>query len=182
MVTIGLFDASSVIAQLMPLTSWAIIKYTHNWRIPYYCMIGFQTLNLLFLIFFYNPPSFHTKHRRDGKSKRQLLLEFDWIGLFLFTAGCTLFIVGISWGGSLHPWTSGATLGPIIVGFMTLVGLGFYERYSNVKEALLPPRLFKQVRHFTMPIIAMAITGMQYYSQATLVRPFSGPLFEQLLT
>jgi len=59
-------------------------------------------------------------------------------------------------------------LGPIIVGFLTLVVLGFYERYSNVKEPLLPPRMFKQVREFTMPIICMSITGMQYYSNATL--------------
>jgi hypothetical protein len=51
---------------------------------------------------------------------------------------------------------------------MTLVGLGFYERYGNVKEPLLPPRLFKQKRHFLAPIVAMSITGMQYYSNATL--------------
>lgn len=51
---------------------------------------------------------------------------------------------------------------------MTLVGLGFYEVYGNVTEPLLPPRLFKQKRHFLAPIAAMSITGMQYYSNATL--------------
>jgi hypothetical protein len=60
------------------------------------------------------------------------------------------------------------TLAPIIIGFLTLVVLGFYERYSNVREPLLPPRMFKQVREFLMPIICMSITGMQYYSNATL--------------
>lgn len=39
-ITIGLFDASSIIAQIMPLTSWGIIGTTGNWRIPYYMMIG----------------------------------------------------------------------------------------------------------------------------------------------
>jgi hypothetical protein len=146
MTTIGLFDASSIISQLTPLMSWAIIKYTHSWRNAYYMMIGFQCLNLIFLYFFYNPPAFRTKHANDGKSKLQLLKEFDWFGLFLFIAGCTLFIVGISWGGSLHPWKSAPTIAPIVVGFCTLVALGFYEQYSNIKEPLLPPRLFKQVR------------------------------------
>ena len=169
MVTIGLFDASSIIAEMMPLISWVMIKNTHTWRNCYYLMIGFQTLNLIFLYFFYDPPHFKTKHAHDGKSKLQLLKEFDWVGLFLFTAGCTLFIIGISWGGSLYPWVSGTSIAPIIVGFLTLVALGFYERYGNLQEALLPPRMFKQVRQFTLPIICMSITGMQYYSNATLV-------------
>lgn len=108
----------------MPLVTWVIIKYTFNWRIAYYCMIGFQAINLILLWFFYNPPSFREKQAEHGKSRSQLLREFDWVGLFLFVAGCTLFIVGVSWGGSLYPWTSATTLGPLIVGFMTLVGLG----------------------------------------------------------
>ncbi|CAK7221376.1 hypothetical protein SBRCBS47491_004509 [Sporothrix bragantina] len=165
---VGLFDASSVIAQIMPLVSWAIILHTNNWRNCYYVMIGFQTLNLAFLLFFYHPPSFADKKDEHGKSPRQLLAAFDWLGLFLFVAGCTLFIVGLSWGGTTHPWTSAATLAPIIVGFVTLVALGFYEAHANLKEPLFPPRLFKSIRQFTVPIIVMAVGGMQYYSSATL--------------
>jgi MFS family permease len=145
-VTIGLFDASSIIAEMMPLTAWGIIATTGSWRASYYLMIGFQTFNLVFLFIFYNPPAFETKHRHDGKTKMQLLIEFDWVGLFLFIAGCTLFIVGIAWGGTLHPWTSATTIAPIIVGFMTIVGFGFYEAYGPAKEPLLPPRLFRQTR------------------------------------
>jgi hypothetical protein len=64
----------------------------------------------------------------------------------MFIAGCTLFICGVAWGGTLHPWTSGETLGPIIAGFLTIVAFGFYEVYGPCKEPLLPPRLFRQVR------------------------------------
>ncbi|KAF2837083.1 MFS general substrate transporter [Patellaria atrata CBS 101060] len=177
MATIGLFDASSVIAQIMPLVAWVMIKNTHSWRNAYYLMIGFQCLNVAFLFFFYHPPTFKTKHRADGKTRGELLREFDWLGLFLFIAGCTLFIVGVNWGGTLYPWTSATTLAPIIVGFMTLVGLGFYERYADLKEPLLPPRLFKQVRHFTMPMVVMAVAGMQYYSNATLWNRLSQLLY-----
>jgi hypothetical protein len=106
MTTIGLFDASSVIAQIMPLVSWVMIKNTHTWRNSYYLMIAFQTLNFIFLFIFYHPPAFKTKHAHDGKSWVTLAKGFDWLGLFLFIAGCTLFIAGISWGGSLHPWKS----------------------------------------------------------------------------
>lgn len=161
MVTIGLFDASSVIAQVMPLVSWVIIRNTGNWRNCYYMMIAFQTLNLVFLVFFYTPPTFKDKQKEHGKTRIQLVREFDWLGLFLFVAGCTLFIVGVAWGGSLYPWTSATTLAPIIVGFTTLVGLGFYEAYGNLREPLFPPRLFKAIRHFTIPMACMAVCYLQ---------------------
>jgi hypothetical protein len=101
MTTIGLFDASSIISQMMPLVSWVIIKHTKNWRNCYYLMIGFQCLNVVYLFLFYHPPAFKTKHAIDGKSRMQLLREFDWVGLFLFIAGCTLFILGLNWGGKI---------------------------------------------------------------------------------
>ncbi|KAF2195147.1 MFS general substrate transporter [Zopfia rhizophila CBS 207.26] len=127
-VTIGLFDASSIIAQIMPLVAWVIIKNTKSWRNAYYMMIGFQALNFILLFFFYHPPSFKEKRAKHGKSRRQLLVD-------------------------LYPWTGATTLAPIIVGFMTLVGLGFYEAYGNLKEPLFPPRLFKAVQHFTVPML-----------------------------
>jgi MFS family permease len=92
MICIGIFDAGSIIAQLMPLTAWAIIKTTHNWRIAYYMMIGFQALTVVFLFFFYHPPNFDVKHRNDGKTRWQMVKEMDFLGIFLFISGCTLFI------------------------------------------------------------------------------------------
>lgn len=58
---------------------------------------GFQVFNFIFLFIFYHPPTFATKHKNDGKSRWELLAKFDWVGLFLFIAGCTLFIVGLGW-------------------------------------------------------------------------------------
>ena len=156
-VTVGVFDCSSIIAQIMPLCAWAMIKYTHTWRNAYYLMIGFQTLNLGIVYFFYHPPAFKTKHMDDGKSKMQLLREFDWVGLVLFIAGCTLFIVGVNSGGSLHPWKSAATIAPIVIGILLLVVLGFWSRYSNVPEPLLPPRLFKQVRQYVQAFLNLFV-------------------------
>jgi hypothetical protein len=131
-------------------------------------MIAFQTINLAMLWFFYHPPSWKEKRAGHGKSAMQLVREFDWLGLFLFLAGCTLFIVGVSWGGSMAPWISATVLCPIIIGLLTLIGLGFYEAYYPLKAPLFPPRLFRALRHFTVPLLVMAIGGMQYYSNATL--------------
>jgi hypothetical protein len=131
-------------------------------------MIAFQALNLAMLCVFYHPPSWKEKRAQHGKPAMQLVREFDWLGLFLFLAGCTLFIVGVSWGGSMAPWISATVLCPIIIGLLTLIGLGFYEAYYPLKAPLFPPRLFRAMRHFTVPMLVMAIGGMQYYSNATL--------------
>jgi hypothetical protein len=168
MVTIGLFDAAAIIAQMMPLVAWVIIKYTANWRNAYYVIIAFEAFTLIYLFIFYHPPTFKTKHSEDGLTAWGVIKDFDWIGLVVFTAGCSLFIIGINCesakscrevvrltkrqgGGSLHPWTSAATLCPIIIGISLLIGLGFYEVYGNIKEPLLPARLFKQVRQYIGP-------------------------------
>lgn len=109
-------------------------------------MIGYECLTVVFVFFFYHPPSFETKHKLDGKSRKEILKGLDYIGLFLFIAGCCLFLVGLSWGGSVHPWKSAPTIVPIVLGFCTLVALGFYEAYATIEYPILPARLFKRVR------------------------------------
>jgi len=42
------------------------------------------------LFFFYHLPTFETKHRENKKTKLQLLLEIDYVRLFLFTSGYLL--------------------------------------------------------------------------------------------
>ena len=146
MATIGVFDTAAVVAQSSPLFAWALIANTGNWRNCYYLLIGFHVLNLIYIFLAYHPPTFETKNAANGRTRMQIVKDFDWIGMVIFIAGCTLFIIGVNWGGSLHPWTSAATLTPIILGFSLIVVLGFYEVYGNVKEPLLPPRLFRHFR------------------------------------
>lgn len=100
----------------------------------------------IFLFVFYNPPTFHTKHRVDGKTKLDLLREMDYVGLFLFTVGCTLFLIGVNFGGRQYPWKSAAVMAPIVVGVCSLVALGFWESYATLKYPLVPPHLFRKTR------------------------------------
>ncbi|KAL4999917.1 hypothetical protein BDV10DRAFT_183788 [Aspergillus recurvatus] len=44
-------------------------------------------------------------HREDGKTKRQLVAALDYVGLFLFLAGCILLLLGLNWGGRNFPWS-----------------------------------------------------------------------------
>jgi len=45
-----------------------------------------------------------------------------------------------------------------------LVILGFWETYANLSYPLLPPKLFRKVREFTMIIVVTFVSGMLYYS------------------
>jgi hypothetical protein len=68
----------------------------------------------------------------------QWLKHFDYIGLFLYTAGLVLFILGLSSGGSLYPWKSAAVIAPLVIAILLLIGLFLYETYVDLKEPLIP--------------------------------------------
>jgi hypothetical protein len=62
-------------------------------------MIGVNTLSAICWYLFYHPPTFKMLHRR--KAARDLLVNFDWIGLALYTGSLTILIMGLNWGGNL---------------------------------------------------------------------------------
>lgn len=122
----------------------------------------------LVLFFFYYPPDFYTKHRTDGKTKKQLLKEMDYVGILLFIAGGALFLIGVNFGGRNFPWSSPKVIAPIVVGLCCYIALGFYETRSSLKYPLMQPRLFKDLRGFTMIIVVCFVGGMLYYSMNVL--------------
>ena len=52
----------------------------------------------------------------------------DYGGILLFTAGMLLFLMGLSWGGSLYPWKSAHVIATLVVGLVLLVGFILYGR------------------------------------------------------
>jgi MFS family permease len=63
-----------------------------GWRWSYYIGIICNALALLMYQFFYHPPKYDQLHVH-GKTIKQQLMEFDWIGLFLYLAGVVLFLM-----------------------------------------------------------------------------------------
>ena len=78
-----------------------------------------------------------------NRSKIQQLKDFDFVGCLLFTAGLLLFVMGLSWGGSLYPWKSGHVIGTIVAGSLGIVAFFLWEIYMPLKEPLVPMHLFK---------------------------------------
>ncbi|OAG07378.1 MFS general substrate transporter [Paraphaeosphaeria sporulosa] len=162
---IGIFDILGIIGQLGPIVAYTFLAKTEiGWRGAYWYMCAFHGFFMIVLVLTYYPPKFSTKHRHDGKTKMQLVKEIDYIGLFLFIAGCVLFLLGINYGGRQYPWNSAHVIAPMVVGVLCLVGLGFYEAYADLPLPIMPPKIFKKWREVMMLYVVCFVGGMLYYS------------------
>ncbi len=134
---------------LGPLVAYAFVLHTSaEWRWCYYLMIIVNGLGVICWFLFYHPPTFSMKNQ--STSKWAMVKGFDYIGFILFTGGLLIFLMGLSWGGSVHPWKSARVIATIVVGFMALVAFALWEFFANVKEKLLPMHLFRNQGRFPL--------------------------------
>ncbi|PYI00606.1 major facilitator superfamily protein [Aspergillus sclerotiicarbonarius CBS 121057] len=68
------------------------------------------------------------------------LNRLDWIGMMLLVTGVTIFVLPLSWAGSLFSWASWQTLLPFSLGVVVLVIFAFYE--AKPAAPIVPHRLF----------------------------------------
>ena len=71
----------------------------------------------------------------------QKLKQTDWIGAFIFIGSFTSFLIGLSFGGVQNPWTSAATLAPLIVGVAGITAFLGWQVYKK-PHSLLPMSIF----------------------------------------
>ncbi|KAI9151269.1 Major facilitator superfamily transporter [Paramyrothecium foliicola] len=70
--------------------------------------------------------------------------SLDWIGMALFAAGCSIFVMTLSWADSLYPWTSWRTLFPFTLGAVLLAAFAFYEgRPFAAAVPVMPHHIFR---------------------------------------
>lgn len=116
---------------------------------------------------FYFPPS---RPQLDyEKSRWQEIRELDFIGFALYTAGLTIFLIGLTWAGTTtHAWSAASTIAPIVVGFCTLVACFAYD-FTLAKQPFFPLSLFRQVRDYTLLLVVVFVSGMLFYSMSALL-------------
>lgn len=85
-----------------PLASIVAFAFQNNtkaqWRGSFYLLTGLNVVSVLLFYFFYHPPSFNLLHKR--MTAKELVLGFDWIGVFMFIGSLCIFIFGLNWGGT----------------------------------------------------------------------------------
>lgn len=75
-----------------------------------------------------------------GKSWREHVREFDFIGLGLMVVGVVCLLIGFNF--SEQSWSTAKTIALVAVGGALLVSAGVYEALTT-RSPILPPRLFK---------------------------------------
>lgn len=146
-----------------PVIARSLILHTAaKWRWSYYIGIMMSVISLVLYQLSYHPPTYKQLHMQ-GKTKRQQLAELDYGGMFLFTSGMVLFLIGLSWGGTTYAWDSSQVLCALIIGIAALVAFVLYETFIVKHTALIPMRLFTNIGY--VAIVACATIGaMVYYS------------------
>lgn len=69
--------------------------------------------------------------------------RFDWMGVGLLTASATSFLMAVSWGNSMFPWSSWRTIVPAVLGLLGLVAFVVYEAIVP-NEPVIRLAIFKQ--------------------------------------
>jgi MFS family permease len=142
------FALSFIFLTSAPIATFGTVisrKFIENpnlgWRWCFYINIIDMGLAVILLFFCYHPPSFNLLHER--KTKREMTRQLDYLGMALWVAGLTIFLLGISWGGVIYPWKSAAVISCIIIGICLLVALGLWETFGKLKYPIIPVQFFK---------------------------------------
>lgn len=160
------FMTSLPFAVFGPVIARSLIENTAaGWRWSYYIGIILSGITMVLYQFLYHPPTFEQLH--VGKTRMQQTKELDWVGIFLYVAGCVLFLVGLSWGGTSYPWKSAEVLCTLIIGIFTVAGFFVYEGFFCRVQPLMPPRVFKNLG-FVAVVACATVASMVYYSLTVL--------------
>ncbi|KAL4808006.1 fungal trichothecene efflux pump [Aspergillus unguis] len=161
------FVSSLPFAVFGPVLARLLIQNTsQGWRWSYYIGLILAVIATVLYHFLYHPPKYRQLHM-EGKTKWEMFKELDFIGIFLFVAGCVLFLIGLSWGGTAYPWASAHTLCTLLIGIATIVAFILYEGFVCKTRPFMPPRLFKNIG-FSAIVTDAAVGAMVYYSFTVL--------------
>ena len=105
-----------------------------SWRWCFYINLPFDGLAFIIILFLL-----------DLKTPKTPILEglkaIDWVGALLIVGGTLMFLFGIEFGGSSHPWDSAEVLCLIIIGIFVW-GLFILWEWKLAKYQLIPVQIF----------------------------------------
>jgi MFS family permease len=129
-IVLGAWALGSVLG---PLMGGLFVEHL-SWRWCFYinfpfCALGFITVPIFI------------KLRTEKTTLVSKLARVDWVGGILFIGGATSFLIGLSWAGIQHPWSSVQTLAPLFVGVSAVIAAIAWEIFY-AREPFLRPALF----------------------------------------
>ncbi|KAK4066261.1 uncharacterized protein Triagg1_8093 [Trichoderma aggressivum f. europaeum] len=151
---LGIMAIPTAVGSILGPSLGALLCQYASWR-----WIGW--INLPCLGVAYPLVLFCLKLKRIDSPLIQRTKQLDWVGIALFTSSCTLFVLPLSWAGTLYPWGSWKTLFPFLIGAFGLIVFAWYE--SKPLMPIIPHRLFYP-RTASATLIGTFFHGMILFS------------------
>ncbi|KAJ0416959.1 major facilitator superfamily domain-containing protein [Aspergillus carlsbadensis] len=129
-----------------------------SWRWIFYInfpFIGIATILVLFFFRLEKPPG----------NLRTKLAKIDYIGTPLFVGSISSFIIPLTWGGVMYPWTSWRTLVPLCIGAAGLCGFILWS--IKASNPMIPHSVFNNrsaaIAFATSSLQGLILWGALYY-------------------
>ncbi|KAF2636372.1 MFS general substrate transporter [Massarina eburnea CBS 473.64] len=94
------------------------------------------------------------------------LSRVDWVGMVLFLASTTGFLIPLTWGGVQYPWDSWRTLVPLIICAVGMIVFVLHQEYI-ASEPLIRTSVFKTqtaaVTYLTTVVHGILLWSILYY-------------------
>ncbi|KAL1617164.1 hypothetical protein SLS54_007941 [Diplodia seriata] len=141
-----------------PYIGQRLVVYS-SWRWIFIIYIIMMVPATVCWYLWYHPPTFVQLHGHNFK-RTEALKHIDYLGVLLLTAGLTLFLLGVSWGGTTTAltWDSARILGLLISGIICCIAFVIYECLVPASP-IVPMRFFKDVRGFACINVMSAVFG-----------------------
>nr|AHC70716.1 major facilitator superfamily transporter [Fusarium anthophilum] len=159
----------------------AVFSSSVSWRWIGWINLPFLGVSFILLAFF-----LHLKPIEDTLISK--IKRLDWAGITLYSIGTVLFVLPISWAGTLFAWKSWETLVTLVLGIAFLAGFAIYERWPVapvMPYRLLASRSVKMTLLSNFALGAMLFALLQYvpfYYQAVQLETPIGSAVSMLPT
>ena len=151
-----IFTAFAVGTFIGPIIGGAIVDHV-SWRWVFYINLPLSGVALVLMVLF-------LRVRYDKVTSMWAKLKrVDFLGNAVLMSSVISILLALTWGGTLHAWSSWRTVLPLVLGFLGLGGFMWYQGSRWCLEPTMPLRLFSN-RTAALTYVMSFLHGMNLYA------------------
>ncbi|KAJ2555322.1 hypothetical protein EV175_002296 [Coemansia sp. RSA 1933] len=157
---IGIFTSTWGLASAVAPVLGGLIVQRSDWRVIFWINLPFCAIALVLVLLFMRLP-------RPAGSIGEKARRIDVLGALLFIAGTTPMLLGLSWGGREHTWTSPLVLG-CVIGGVVMLAIFVAVEWKIPREPIVPSHLLAK-RNVALSALGHLFFGAAGYGPIVFV-------------